>query len=156
MTKEPSWTILLHVLNGWLKSPGETKVHVQRCSQGAGTSSSVRKQGLGSYIMHASLLTLQMASEPLPVSPGQSPDHKMQDYPSEEACAPTVLPDSPSTTEYLKRRNRPTSYCFLAGVVGWGPGSAQKHLCRTQHGVSRSGVSRSSRAQKTGDPWSDQ
>jgi hypothetical protein len=56
MTKEPSWTILLHVLNGWLKSPGETKVHVQRCSQGAGTSSSVRKQGLGSYIMHASLL----------------------------------------------------------------------------------------------------
>ena len=115
-----------------------------------------RPPSLPGTTLASPMCTLQMASEPLPVSPGQSPDHKMQDYPSEEACAPTVLPDSPSTTEYLKRRNRPTSYCFLAGVVGWGPGSAQKHLCRTQHGVSRSGVSRSSRAQKTGDPWSDQ
>lgn len=46
----PFWTILLHVLNGWLKSPGEMKDHIQTYSQGAGMPSGARKQGLGRHI----------------------------------------------------------------------------------------------------------
>lgn len=46
----PSWTILLHVLNGWLRRPGEMEDHIQTYSQGAGMPSGARKQGLGRHI----------------------------------------------------------------------------------------------------------
>lgn len=43
-------------------------------------------------------------------------------FPMRKGVPPAMLPNSRSTTEYLKRRSRPASYCFQAGVVGWGPG----------------------------------
>lgn len=45
-----SWTILLLVLNGWLKSPREMEDHIQTYSQGAGMPSGAKKQGLGRHI----------------------------------------------------------------------------------------------------------
>lgn len=58
VTKEPSWTILLHVLNGQQKKPRrDEKTTSKKCSQGAGVSSRVRKQDLGRDIMQTNLLT---------------------------------------------------------------------------------------------------
>lgn len=48
--------------------------------------------------------------------------------PVRKQIPPAVLPNSRSSTEYLKRRSRPPSYCFQAGVVGWGPG-VQRGFC---------------------------
>lgn len=60
------------------------------------------------------LCTLQRASEHLPVSPGQPPDHKMQDYLSEEACPPSSATQQPINYRIPKEEEQ-TRILLLSG-----------------------------------------
>lgn len=76
---------------------------------------------LGPPCVHSCVHSRGLVDVYLPVNPaGQPPDPKMRDQPSEEAASQQCNPTA-SQLQNTQRTNRPASYCFQAGVLGWGP-----------------------------------